>query len=85
MNLKWCWDNKEENKRRFGGHLGGRKGQTDFWKVVVEQEAGLQDDVRVLPQVVVKGGTIHQIKTVQKRGDCLWVLQEELSSRICSP
>ena len=28
MNLKWCWDNKEENKWRFGGHLGGRKGQT---------------------------------------------------------
>ena len=28
MNLKWCWDNKEENKQRFGGHLGGRKGQT---------------------------------------------------------
>ena len=50
--------------------------------MVVEQEAGLQDDIRVLPQVVVKGGTIHQIKTIQKRGDCLWVLQEELSSRI---
>ena len=50
--------------------------------MVVEQEAGLQDDIRVLPQVVVKGGTIHQIKTIQKRGDCLWVFQEELSSRI---
>lgn len=35
---------------------------------MLEQETGLQDDTRVLPQVVVKGGTIHQIQDNTEQG-----------------